>query len=280
MKPVIAVEEISVYATGLDHPECLAFDRGGWLYAGGEAGQVYRVKPGGGEAEEICRLGGFSGGVAFTPDDEELVVCNPLLGLVMVKRDGSHRVLATHAGEHKMICPNYAVFGKDGSLYVTDSGNWKKGNGRVMRFKGGRGEVVSGLLGYANGLAISTENILFMVESDTNSIKNFQILGDGSLGEVAHFAGEVGRLPDGLAMDEGGNLYASCYASDDVHRFSGDGGKREWLAHDPFGIVLSRPTNMAFGGEAGDEMFFANLGRTTITKVRVGVRGMRLANMR
>src|SRR6185369_17844506 len=66
--PEIAIARFEIFANGLDHPECLAFDRDGILWAGGEAGQIYRVSHDG-EVETIATLGGFSGGIAWTPDD-------------------------------------------------------------------------------------------------------------------------------------------------------------------------------------------------------------------
>ena len=39
----VPIERFEVYARGLDHPECCVFDREGNLWAGGEAGQVYRI---------------------------------------------------------------------------------------------------------------------------------------------------------------------------------------------------------------------------------------------
>jgi gluconolactonase len=282
MTPVLPIESFSVFATNLDHPECLAFDRTGHLYAGGEAGQIYRVAPEGGVAQQICALGGFTGGIAWTPDDQELLVCNPQIGLVMVRRDGSNRVFATHAGERKLICPNYPVFAPDGSLYVSDSGQWRKRNGVVCRYTAdGKGEVVTPAMGYTNGLAMTADGrTLYMVESDTNSVFRFEVSTSGALSEPRSFAADVGRLPDGLSLDVEGNVYASCYASDDVHRFSADGRRREFLATDPFAILLSRPTNLAFGGANHDDLFFANLGRTTITRAHLGVRGQPLANQR
>src|SRR5205814_6611899 len=100
---------------------------------------------------------------------------------------------------------------------------------------------------------------------------------DGWVGEAEVYAENVGALPDGLALDAAGNLYASCYASDDIHRIT-PAGERKLFAWDRYAILLSRPTNMAFGGENFDEMYVANLGRTTITRAKIGVRGQPLAN--
>src|SRR2546425_1082394 len=76
----ISIEKFEIFATGIDHPECVAFDRQGDLWAGGEVGQIYRIPPDG-KAQLIASLGGFCGGLAFSPRDE-LFVCNPSLGVV------------------------------------------------------------------------------------------------------------------------------------------------------------------------------------------------------
>jgi gluconolactonase len=279
MTPSIPIERFEVFATGLDHPECIAFDRGGNLWAGGEAGQVYRIDPAG-RVEQIANLGSFNAGLAFSPNGE-LFVCNPSLGIVHVAPNGQHAVFATHASEHKLICPNYPVFDRAGNLYITDSGQWKKRNGALTRFKpDGSGEVVAGDLGYANGLALSAdERTLFMVESDTDRVYRFDIGSDETPSRACLFAENVGRLPDGLALDESGNLYASCYASDDIHRMIST-GEKTLFAYDHHAILLSRPTNMAFGvrDEERDTMYVANLGRQTIVRAKVGVRGQLLAS--
>jgi hypothetical protein len=43
---------------------------------------------------------------------------------------------------------------------------------------------------------------------------------------------------------------------------------------------LGSPTNLAFGGAGFDELYVANLARTTITRARVQRQGQRLANQR
>lgn len=285
--PVVPIERFEVFATGLDHPECVAFDRDGNLWAGGEAGQVYRVSRVG-EVEGVASLGGFTAGLAFAPDGE-LYVCNPSIGIVRVDRhwdqsDGGypqHETFASPAGDHRLLSPNYILFDRGGTAYFTDSGKWKQRNGYIVRWKPGTsGAVVAGPFGYANGLALSADaRTLFMVESDTALVFRFDITPDGALGPAQLFAEQVGRFPDGLVLDESGNLYVSCYASDDVHRVT-PAGEKTLFAHDHHAILLSRPTNMAFGVSEDDRdvMYIANFGRTTITRARVGVRGQLLAS--
>lgn len=267
-EPEIPREHFEIFANGLDHPECLAFDRAGNLWAGGEAGQVYSITSQG-EVRQIAAMGGFCSGVALSPDDKELFVCNPEHGVVRVTRAGDWSVFASG-----MICPNYGVFDREGNFYVTDSGQWQRDNGYLKRFDSrGNGEIVAGPFGFANGLALSEdERTLFMVESDRDRVWRI----DTSSGKADVFAEVVGRMPDGLALDAGGTLFASCYASDDIHRIAPDGSVNLY-AWDRWAILLSRPTNIAFHE---GYLYAANLGRTTITRAKVGRTGKLLANQR
>jgi gluconolactonase len=230
--------------------------------------------------ETVATLGGFTGGLAFSPVDGALYVCNPGLGVVRVEAGGAHSVFATRADGHTMICPNYPVFDRRGRLYVSDSGQWKKQNGRLLAFEpDGRGRVLGGPFGYANGLALTAdERFLFMAESNTDRVYRFALAADGTLGDGEVYAESVGRLPDGLALDESGNLYVACYASDEIWRIS-PARERMLVAFDHHAILVSRPTNLAWGGARRDVLYVANLGRTTITRARLsGVHGQRLAH--
>ncbi|HEY5331765.1 MAG TPA: SMP-30/gluconolactonase/LRE family protein [Acidobacteriaceae bacterium] len=269
--PEIPIDRFEIFATGLDHPECLAFDRAGNLWAGGEAGQIYSISPTG-AVQTIAETGGFSAGIAWTPDDNELFVCNPHHGIIRASRSGQWSVFADSLGSHQLISPNYGVFDRQGNYYVTDSGNWHKRNGWLLKYApDGRGEIVSGPLGYANGLALSAdEQHLFMVESDSDSIHRIDL----ATGVSSVYAENVGRFPDGLALDADGHLFASCYASDDIHRISPT-GETTLFAHDRWGILLGGPTNLAF---RGGYLYAANLSRTTITRAHVGRAGKSLAN--
>jgi gluconolactonase len=281
MEPEVAVENFEIFASGLDHPECVAFDSAGYLWAGGEAGQIYRIDKAG-QVETILTMGGFCGGLAFSPTGE-LFVCNPAHGIVRVFEsaagDYQYEVFANSAGDHKLVTPNFGVFEARGYYYVTDSGKWKQPNGKLIRYSSnGTGKVIASGFRYPNGLALSAdEKSLFMVESETNSVLRFSINADGSTEAPEKYASDCGRFPDGLALDSDGNLYVSCYASDDIHRVNRAGEKR-LFAHDPWGILLGRPTNIAFGADAF--MYIANLGRTTVTRAHVGTTGLLPAGRR
>lgn len=272
MIPEIPIESFSVFAAGVDHSECVAFDKKGTLWAGGEAGQIYKISAQG-LPQLVVNVGGFCAGLAFSPSDD-LLVCAPHAGIVRVQTGGSHSIFATHAGNHKLVCPNFGLFDSAGNYYVTDSGNFRKKNGFLIRFSSdGRGEVLGGPFGYANGLAMSVDGkSLFMVESDTNSVLRFEIGGGGSVSGPAVFATECGRFPDGLAMLTNGDLLVCCYASDEIWRITPSGAKT-LFAWDPWAILLGSPTNMAFGGQNRDEIYVANLARTTITRARVPYQG-------
>ena len=279
MPPEIPIERFSVFASNLDHPECLAFDRDGFLWAGGEAGQIYRIDREG-RAEMVVQLGSFCAGLAFSPHDE-LFVCLAGVGIARLTRDGKHAIFASHVGGRPLVCPNFGAFDAAGNYYVTDSGRWQQRDGRLLRFNpAGEGRVLAETLGYANGLALNAdESALFLVESDADAVLRFPLDRDGRVGAPERYASECGRFPDGVAFDDEGNLYVSCYASDEIWRVS-PAREKTLFAWDRWAIKLGSPTNLAFGGEDGDELYVANLARTTITRAKVGRRGQPLANQR
>lgn len=280
VEPEIDIREFHIFADGLDHPECCAFDSRGTLWVGGENGQVYRISKSG-CAEEVVCVGGFNAGLAFSPDDR-LFVCNANYGVLQFDPSGAYDVFANEVAGKPLIAPNFAVFDSAGNLYFTDSGDWMGRNGRLLRFdpQGLGTELLSGL-GYANGLALSQdERVLFMVESDSNSVFRVELSEGGKRASSATlYAAKVGHVPDGLALDTDSNLYVACYASHELHRIDSF-GQRTLFARDLNGMLLGGPTNLCFGGSDFNEIYVANLGRRTITRTRINRIGLRPINLR
>jgi streptogramin lyase len=72
----LTINDINIFATGVDHPECVCVHPDGSVWCGGEAGQIYRISPDGSELKEVNNTGGFVQGVAFSPDGSWLAVCD------------------------------------------------------------------------------------------------------------------------------------------------------------------------------------------------------------
>lgn len=278
-EPIIPAGEIRTYAEGLDHPEGLAIDGDGDLWAGGEAGQLYRIA--GKSVEVVAQLGGFCLGITISPE-QEIVVCNSGLHcLQYVDRAGKVLKTIDRAAGSTLQTPNFSVFDPDGNLYFSDSGTWNGGNGHVYCVRrNGRTEHVAGPFLFANGLAMSADGrLLFVAESQRDCVTRIDLARLATSGAQEMYASGLQRVPDGLALDAEGALYVTCYASDCIYRVS-PGGHTELFAYDPEGTILARPTNVAFGGGDRRTMLVANLGRWHISAISVNVAGQPLAGDR
>ena len=280
MKPILSLDRFEVFAEGLDHPEGLAFDRDGNLWAGGELGQIYRIESKG-KVKIVTNLGGFNLGLTLSAR-QELYVCNFKLG-TLIHLDRSGKVLRSweRVGPYRLRTPNFAVFDGEGNLYFTDSGEWHANDGFlfVLRPNGEIEQLLSGLA-FPNGLSLSAdEKMLFVVQSTKDNVLAISVRSPGTIGKPRVYASGLHCVPDGAALDAAGNLYVTCYASHNVYRVAPN-GKVALFAVDPEGTMIASPTNIAFGGPNFDEMYFANLSRWHICRARAGVKGQLLANQR
>jgi len=276
------VSEVRNFVTGLDHPECVATGRDGKLYAGGEAGQVYRISPDGSKVETMGSTGGFCLGVTLDRE-ESIYICD--LGkreLIKVTQQGRTTVLAESVGDRKFQCPNFSVFDSSGNLYFSDSGEWKHADGIVCRLRaGGKAEVFSpGPFHFANGLALdAAERYLYVVESNLDRVTRIEIRPDGSAGSPEVFAEGLACIPDGLAFDAEGNLYVTTYASNCIYRITPD-RRVHLVCQDVENLLLCQATNCAFGGVNFDQLYVANLGRNHISVLDLKIKGQPLWNHR
>jgi len=274
------IEKAIVFAEGLDHPECIAVHPDGSLWAGGEAGQIYHITENGKKVEEVASTGGFILGIAFSPGAEWMAICD--LGKnCMWRMDMSdyslEKLIVTN---HQFNIPNYAVFDRKGNLYVSESGEFKEKLGKVIKYDtNGLGQVWSDeLFEFANGMALGKgETHLYIVSSFLPGIERIAINPDGSPGTREVYCTLPKTIPDGISFDDEENLYVSCYTPNSIYKVTPERMitvfVEDWEAH-----TLSNPTNTAFGGKNFDQLFIANLGRWHITKIDVGVKGLKLAS--
>ena len=271
--------KITTFASGLDHPEGLAFDRHGHLWVGGEAGQIYRISPDGKKVETVANTGGFNLGIAFSPEGWLLVCdCGGRKLWRYEPATGELSVFAATSARKPLGHVNFPVFDRAGRLYVSESGTWGKRDGVVHRFSAdGRGEPWVKNLRFANGLALdAAESALYVVQSTKDNILRVPILATGRPGRAGVFVDGVAHVPDGLAFDAEGFLYVSCYGDNRIWRVS-PRGKKYLLADDPTSIGINRATNVAFGGTGRHTLYIANLGGWHISNIKLPFAGQPLA---
>jgi sugar lactone lactonase YvrE len=280
MHPLLS--KSTIFADGLDHPECIAVHPDGSIWAGGEAGQIYRISPDGTQVEEVANTGGFILGIAFSTGAEWLAICD--LGKKCVwKLDLPSLHLeqfANGAEGHLFNIPNYPVFDRKGYLYVSESGTFRQVNGKVLKFApDGKGHIWhKGPFNFSNGLALDPSGqYIYLAVTFLPGVERVAILPDGSAGEREIYCTLPETTPDGLAFDADGNLYVSCYSPNKIFKITPEQAVsvliEDWEAH-----TLANPTNIAFGGPKMDQIFAANLGRWHITKIDAGIIGLPLAS--
>jgi sugar lactone lactonase YvrE len=267
--PVPAGLGLRTLAEGLDHPEGVCwspFD--GYVYAGGEAGQLYRFPVEGGSPQLVTTVeGGFLLGIAFDGAGA-LYVCDSNHHRVWrVDADGSREPYGD-----EIDYPNYPAFDPDGALWVSDSGSVDEPTGRLYRIHpGGRTEEVTPRpILYSNGLAVR-DGWLYVVESAMPGVSRMPLAG-GDLETVV----ELPRTtPDGLAFDEDGGLWIGCYQPNRVYRLD-PGGTLETVVDDWTGEYVLSPTNLAFAGPNLEALVLASLCGWWVKAINPGVRGARL----
>ena len=256
-------------ANGLDHPEGVCWSPAdGVVYAGGEAGQLYRFTLAGGKPETVATVrDGFLLGLAVDADGA-VYACDAASGHVQrISPDGSVEPYGERVGY-----PNFPVFDRDGNLWVTDSGAWDEVSGGLVRIApGGATERVAGPFRFANGLAIHGEHV-YMVESQLPGVVRLPLAG-GPAEPVVELPRTV---PDGLAFDADGGLWIGCYQPNRIYRLDA-GAALTVVVDDWTGEYVMTPTNLAFAGEALDVLVLASLCGWAVKAIDPGVAGAPLA---
>lgn len=274
-----SIGSVSILADGLDHPECVAWHPDGSVWAGGEAGQIYRIDENG-SVEEIANTGGFILGIAFSPRKDWLAICDLkkkcIWKLELATRDLS--VYSKGVAGHSLNIPNFICFDAEENIYVSESGAFREVSGKILKYdKEGHGKIWSeGPFSFANGIARDPAgSYLYVVCSFLPGIERVRIEADGSAGVREVFATLPETVPDGLAFDAAGNLYVACYAPNRIYRITPE-RRIDTVIDDWEGHTLCNPTNIAFGGKDFDILYFANLGRWHVGRMPSATRGLKL----
>src|SRR5258706_1984890 len=130
------IEDVIIFYDGVDHSECVAVHPDGSVWAGGEAGQIYRISSDGKNIEVINNTDGFILGIAFSPAADWLSVCDSKNKCVWKLNLHNNKLekFANGADGENFNIPNYAAFDSNGNLYVSESGAFRKVCGKIYKF--------------------------------------------------------------------------------------------------------------------------------------------------
>ena len=262
----------------LDRPEGVTWGPDGFAYAGGEAGQIYRIDVESKSFEEIAKLTGFVAGLCCDRESN-IYACNITeQRLYRVTADGDVSEVSAGTDRVSMKVPNYPCFHPSGDLYVSDSETGGESSGCIFRVTR-TGETLffsDASPKFTNGLCVDRSGEwLYVVESRLPGVSRIRSHDDGSAGERQVVATLPDHVPDGVQFDEEGVLYITMYTPDRIYRLYPDGGL-ELLVEDPTHETLSSPSNIAFGGSDRRMLLISSLGRWQINGLRVEVAGLPL----
>ena len=268
------LHDLYVIAAPLDHPEGITTGPDGELYAGGEAGQVYRIDREAAEPVEIANTGGFVLGLCLDAAGM-IYLCNMDAKPAVLRVDpatGNIDTWCDSAGGGPLETPNFCSFAADGSLYFTDSGTEDMDirNGRLIRVPpgGGDGEVFDlGPLHFPNGMCIDADGNPVFLETLTPRLSR---VVDG---KVELLADLVGNSPDGVTLCADGGFLVAVYYPFRLLYVPPEGGRVDMVLDDPSGIHIPMPTNVTFYDEGLKKLAIGSLGGMVVKGIDLGIAG-------
>jgi gluconolactonase len=223
-------------------------------------------------------------GLAIDSKGRLVMCCHGDRQVVRIEEVSLERtVLASKYRGRRLNSPNDLVFKSNGDLYFTDppyglpKGADDPGReldfcGVYRLFQGGELTLLTEEMTRPNGIAFSPdEKTLYVAQSDPHAAiwKAFPVKDDGSLGEgkvfydATKWVGKRPGLPDGMKVDQDGNIFAT-----------GPGGV---LVFDPDGTLLGRfdtgekTANCGWGDDGSTLYICADM---YICRIRLATKGL------
>lgn len=254
-----------------------SFDREGNLWLVDIAfGRIFRVRPSG-EVEVVAEYDGEPNGLKIRADGT-IFVADHKAGLLTVDpAGGAVTVLHERRYTEGFRGLNDLVFSRGGDLYLTDQGQTglHDPSGRVYRIgASGRIETLLANVPSPNGIVLNlNETSLYVAATRANAVWRGQILPDGTVTRVGLFVQLSGGAgPDGMALDEAGNLAVAHTGLGTVWLFSPHG--------EPILRIRSctgeQTTNLAYGGPDMRSLFITETQTGTVLVARMPVPGVRM----
>jgi gluconolactonase len=256
--PLVGLGEVELVESGiqfieLEGPQWMP-DDGVLLFSDVSANVIYQLA---GDEITVFRMPShYANGLAVDPKGR-LIAAEAGARLVSrTERDGTVTPIARRFEGALLNQPNDIAVRSDGTIYFTDPlfGDGAQAEldfrgvfriapdgGLTAEYRGDTDEA-------PNGVALSPdESRLYVTDYAAELVRVFDVATDGSLSEAKMFVTVLG--PDGMAVDNAGNLFVASYDGRAIEVFAPDG--EHWGGID----VLGSPSNCAFGGADGHTLY-------------------------
>lgn len=254
-----------------------SFDRAGNLYVVDVPfGRIFRISPDG-VFDLVVEYDGEPNGLKIHQDGR-IFVADHKNGILTLDPDsGALSTIVDRTAIDDFKGPNDLVFSSTGDLYFTDQGQtgMQDPTGRVYRLRAdGTLEKILDGIPSPNGIVLDNkETAILVAVTRGNAVWRAPMLLDGPVSKVGVFiqmSGGVG--PDGMAIDEAGNL-AVCHpgmGATWLFSASGEPLYRIRSCADNF------PTNCAFGGPDRRSLFIVESHSGSILRAELPTPGRRM----
>ncbi|MFP4000214.1 MAG: SMP-30/gluconolactonase/LRE family protein [Desulfobacterales bacterium] len=263
------LSRVKTVGNGLARPEGVMAAADGTIVAADARGCCARITPDG-KTGFYGDVGGVPNGICLD-EQGNCIIANIGNGQVQcLALDGTHRVLFTEADGRIMPTPNFPFMDMQGRLWVSNStagdleGALRKPapDGCVVLYEQNTARIVAEGLYFANGVAVDESgSYLYVAETTRRAVTRFVINRDGGLGQPESYGpvplGDLG-FPDGIALDESGNLWVTFPAWGAIGVIAPD-RQLYIVLEDRRMEVLRRPTNICFGGKDRRTAFIGSL---------------------
>jgi gluconolactonase len=186
-------------------------------------------------------------------------------------KKGKVEVVAERWQGKRLNAPNDIAIRKEGDVYFTDPAFGNQQDTRELDFFGvyhisrkGELEVIAKPKGRPNGVALAPDGRrLYVGNSDERNVRVYDLDKNGSASNERTLISGIEGVPDGICVDEKGDLYV---AAKRIEVFTGEGK--------PLGqIVLEEtPSNCSFGDPDLGSLYIT--ARTSLYRVRLNVKGI------
>ena len=194
-------------------------------------------------------------------DGTHLVCDGSRHAVVHLDAEGKFLGLASSECDGKPLTePKDLTLDPKGGFYFTDSGGTRERRMGEVLFVDRKGTThrAAADLHFPQGIVLRPDGkTLLVAESLRNRILSYEVLGPGRLGPMKVLAdlprmqkGQIANEPDGLCLDQHGNLYVAHYGMGMVEVLSRKG---RLIRQYPAGLLTA--SSLTFGGPKMDQLF-------------------------